>query len=107
MIDNKINMVIEIITINMVDESLGTFIGWQAGSQNPYWPETCFPDSSTLVEHQAFVWSWDQLKVQLLNIIPLYMNGKMQVLFEFSPLTVVHDAFLLVSYPERKRFTLG
>ena len=35
MIDDKINMVIEIITINMVDESLGTFIGWQAGSQNP------------------------------------------------------------------------
>ena len=97
MIDDKINTVIKIITIVMVDDSLPTFVGWQDGSQNPQWPEICSPESSTFVEHQASVSLSDQLKVQLSNVTPWDMNGKMQVLFDFLPLTVVlHDVWLLV-----------
>ena len=97
-------MTIEIIKIDIVAESSVNFIGWQAGSQNPEWPNRCSrEDLLTFVEHQAFVLSRDQLKVQLLNVIPEYVNGKMQVLFDFLLLTVVHEAFFLVSYPKRER----
>ena len=107
MIDDKINMVIEITTNDMVDESLptffdsslvslGNFVGWHAGSQYPSWPEIYSPDSSTFVEHQASVSLSDQLKVQLLNVTPSNLNGKMQALLDFLPLTVVHVVLLLV-----------
>ena len=54
------------------------------------------------MEHQAFAGLLDQLKVQVLNVMPLCMNGKMQALFDSFPLTVLQDAFFLVLYPERK-----
>ena len=65
----------------------------QLSLHNPHlpWPLTCFPESSTLVEHQV-AGSWGALPcvVQELNVRPSNWKGNWQTELESGPLSVIH-----------------
>ena len=72
--------------------NLPSVLGWHFDSQTPHlpWPPTCWPKSSTIVEHQAFVSPGSfSAVVQHLWVSSPNLNGNTQGLFGSGPLVVL------------------
>ena len=63
--------------------------------QSPQFPETVFPSSSTIVEHQDTPRRLPSV-VQLLYVSPLYLKGNTHWSPGFGPLDVIHGVAVVV-----------